>query len=268
MKIDGFLKTIVDLKQKEVSHAVSHVPLNRVRQEAESVREAGQFKQAIEKRSPGDVGIIAEIKRASPSRGDICPALDCAAYVKKYTKAGACAISVLTESRFFKGSLADLEKAAESTHLPVLRKDFTISAYQIYEARAKGAAAVLLITAILEKSRLADYIALSRQLNMTPLVEIHTEYELEKAHACGADVIGINNRNLATLETDLDVSARIAPLLDSSLTPVEASGITSAADVQKGIDCGIYNFLVGEHIVIAPDAEKFIRALRKTGRSD
>jgi len=186
MGIDGFLKQVVAIKEKELSRARSNIPLKTIRREAEEALSKPSFLKAVMKSGPDDIGIIAEIKKASPSKGDIRPDLDPALFAEQYTKAGARAISVLTESEFFKGSLHDLEIVCRTTVLPVLRKDFIIDAYQIYEAKRAGASSVLLITTLLSKDQLKDYILLARELSMEPLVEITSEKEFETAYYCSA----------------------------------------------------------------------------------
>ncbi|MBU2453090.1 MAG: indole-3-glycerol phosphate synthase TrpC, partial [Proteobacteria bacterium] len=235
---------------------------NTIRREAEATERKPSFLSAMKKSNSNNIGIIAEIKKASPSKGDIRVDLDPALYAETYTKAGARAISVLTESHYFKGSLKDLEIVCAHTDLPVLRKDFTISSYQIYEAKKAGASSILLITTILSKDQLKDYIVLVRELGMEPLVEITSEKEFETAYQCDAKIVDMNNRNLQTLETDLTVSKRIAAILPKDIIPVEASGIVSFADIQEGLSSNIFNFLVGESIVRAKDAELFIKELR------
>ncbi len=264
MGMHGFLKEVISLKEQEVAACKSKRPLAYVREEAEQPRNRADFKAALEKSRPGNVGIIAEIKKASPSKGDINPGLDPALYADSYTKAGACAVSVLTEGHYFKGSLKDLKDVVAVTSLPVLRKDFTISSYQIYEAGAAGAGSILLITAILSKERLKGYIDLTRELGMEPLVEIISEKEFETASQCDATVIGINNRNLMTLEVDRTVSKRLAPLFFEGQIPIEASGIASSDDIRQGLNANFFNFLVGESIVRAADTKAFIRGLIET----
>ena len=261
MGLDGFLKEIFEHKKIEVQNSRSKLPLKEVRRKIETMAPAADFKAALEKSGHARPGIIAEIKKASPSKGDIRADLDAARFAQMYTKGGACAVSVLTESGYFIGSLEDLESAAKATDLPVLRKDFTINEYQIYEARFRGASSILLIRTLLELNQLADYIDLSREIGMEPLVEINSEYELEAADRCGASVIGVNNRNLATLKTDLDVTRRIAPLFAKNHIPVQASGIRSSRDIKDGVQMNIFNFLIGESIVTSDDPQAFIQEL-------
>lgn len=267
MALAGFIKEVVELKKKDVAQNKIDISIESLRKDAE-LREQGQnFQKALEQSKPGNVGIIAEIKKASPSKGDIKIDIDPAIFAEKYTKGGACAISVLTEKHYFKGCLDDLKKVRKATNLPILRKDFTISSYQIYEARAAGADSILLIASILSQDQLKDYISLAREMNMEPLVEIHSEWELEKTVFCNAKIIGINNRNLETLKTDLLVSKRAAPFFLKDQIPVAASGISSQEDIKKGLNSCFFNFLVGESIVRASDTEEFIKNLTRTSQN-
>ncbi len=261
MAVSGFLKKMIELKNEEISELKSEISLNTLRADAELMEKAYDFHGALSSSSSDKPGIIAEIKKASPSKGNIKIDLDPALFAEKYTKGGACAVSVLTEKIYFKGSIDDLKKVRKSTSLPILRKDFTISSYQIYEAKVAGADSILLIVSILSKQQLGDYISLCREINLEPLVEINSEAEFEKAVLCNAKVIGINNRNLQTLETDLNVAKRLAPLFTEDQIPVAASGISCQKDIIDGVETGIYNFLVGESIVRSDDPEIFIRNL-------
>lgn len=262
MAIQGFLKSVLSVKQAEISKAKSQVSVTAIRREAEETQQPADFLAAMQQSDATDIGIIAEVKKASPSKGDIKADLDPADFAREYTNGGARAVSVLTESRYFKGNLADLEIVCENTELPVLRKDFIISSYQVFEARKAGAAAALLITTLLFKDQLKDYISLARELGMEPLVEITSEKEFETAYDCGAKVVDINNRNLQTLEVDLDVSKRIAAIVPPDIIPVEASGIRSFTDIEQGLSHRMFNFLVGESIVRSEDPAAFIRTLR------
>ena len=271
MAISGFLKEVKELKQREVAHLRSKTDMALLRAQAEKRKTPGDFLRAMVQSTSERVGIIAEIKKASPSKGLIRPDLNAAELARLYTRGGAKAISVLTESNFFKGSLDDLTAVRETTTVPILRKDFIFSEFQIYEARAAGADSVLLITPLMEPEELRDYITLARELAMEPLVEINSTVQFETALKAGATVIGINNRNLETLETDPDLALRLAPVFtggsgfgDSAkdLVCVAASTISSRRDIETGIDAGIFNFLVGESIVRAPDTESFIRELQ------
>ncbi|MDT8380496.1 MAG: indole-3-glycerol phosphate synthase TrpC [Desulfotignum sp.] len=265
MAVSGFLKTVQEIKQAEIADHRRHTPLSSLRREAETLAAPPDFTAAMRAGTPSDIGIIAEIKKASPSKGDLCVDLNPATYAEIYETAGARAISVLTESRYFKGSLADLKTVCAHTRLPVLRKDFIFHEYQIYEARQAGASSVLIITTLLSEDQQADFISLARELNMEPLVEIVSEWEMEQALKTGAHIVGINNRNLTTLDMDPAAAVRIAPLLPKEIVPVAASGFSCRKQIQKGIQAGIYNFLVGESIVKSADPEAFITSLRTDG---
>jgi indole-3-glycerol phosphate synthase len=261
MTITGFLKAMKEIKQEEVMTHRRRISLASLRRQVEQMPAKADFLKNMKKSRASDVGIIAEIKKASPSKGDLCIDLDPETAAADFEKAGARAVSVLTESIYFKGSLADLENACKATNLPVLRKDFIIDEYQIYEAKRAGACALLLITRLLSKGQQADFTSLARELNMEPLVEISSEWEIEQALVTGAGVVGINNRNLCTLEMDSDAAIRIAPILPREIPAVAASGFSCRRDIKKAINAGIYNFLVGESIVKAKDPKAFIRSL-------
>ena len=268
MAVEGFLKTIIDIKQAEVSRLKADISHTTMRQEAEATPAPPDFLSAMKAGCKDDIGIIAEMKKASPSKGVINPDLDPEKVAQIYTKGGAKAISVLTESHYFKGSVSDLEIVCCNTPLPVLRKDFILSSYQIFEAKRAGASTILLITTMLSPNQLTDYIELCREIHMEPLVEVMSEYEFETAYACGAKVVDINNRNLQTLKTDLGVSKRISAIIPDDIIPVEASGIKSHEDIQNGLEHGIYNFLVGESIVRSTDPVQFIHALKNKNMDD
>lgn len=192
--------------------------------------------------------MIAEFKRRSPSAGEI-GAGDPAAVATAYGTGGAAAMSVLTDGPFFGGSLADLEAARAASSLPVLRKDFVLDELQVWEARSAGADAVLLIVRILEDARLTGLLDLSRELRMSALVEVHDEAELERALGAGAVVIGVNNRDLDTFRTELEVTLRLAPLVPAGRILVGESGIRDGADVDRLGDAGVDAVLVGEALM-------------------
>lgn len=195
------------------------------------------------------LAVIAEVKRRSPSKGDLAEIPDPASLAAAYESGGAAAISVLTEPRRFGGSLEDLDAVRARVHAPVLRKDFMVDPYQFHEARAHGADLVLLIVAALDDAQLGDFLVLSRELGMTPLVETHTEEEVERALVAGAEIIGVNNRNLKTLEVDLAQFGRLASLIPETCTRVAESGIFTADDSRRVRDEGADAILVGEALV-------------------
>lgn len=213
--------------------------------------------------APG-MSLIAEVKRASPSKGLIRPSLDVAAVVSAYERGGARALSVLTEADYFRGSLVDLEEAVAATLLPVLRKDFIIDEYQVYEARVSGAAAVLLIAALLPDQRLAELAQAAEELGLAVLLEVHDGWELDRALAVDSAIIGINNRDLRTFEVSLDTTLRLAPQAPAGRLLVGESGITSREDVERLAACGVDGVLVGEGLLRAEDLEGAARALLGT----
>lgn len=213
----------------------------------------------------GGVQLIAEVKRSSPSKGALADIPDPAALALAYEAGGAAAISVLTEQRRFGGSLADLDAVRASVHIPVLRKDFMVEEYQFWEARAHGADIVLLIVAGLDQPTLIDFLALARGLGMTPLVEVHDEDEIARALEAGADVIGVNARNLKTLEVDRNVFARVASLIPPSCVRIAESGVRSAEDVVTYGSQGANAVLVGEALVVGADPQAAARAMIDAG---
>ncbi len=257
----NILQQIVEHKKRQIAEAKNRLPENKLRGQALSRRERRPFFKGLELPQATGVNIIAEIKRASPSKGIIRSDLDAVKYASDYQMGGASALSVLTDSRYFKGSVHDLKKARKNTSLPVLRKDFIISSYQIYESLAMEADAVLLIVRILSSQQLKDYINLCAKIGMDVLVETHSEKEIETATMAGAKLIGINNRNLSSFKTNIETAARLASLLTPDQIAVAESGIKSREDIEKLMDAGIRNFLVGESLVRAPDAKVFLQTL-------
>ncbi|MBS3779707.1 MAG: indole-3-glycerol-phosphate synthase, partial [Desulfovermiculus sp.] len=199
--------------------------------------------------------------RASPSKGDICRDLDPAALARSYERGGAAALSVLTDEAFFKGGPADLQAARNACSLPVLRKDFIISEYQIYESAAWGADAVLLIVRILSANQLAEFLALSAELGLDALVEVHTASEVDSAIKASANLIGINNRNLASFDTDLQTAVSLIGKLEPHQMAVAASGISSRQDIEQNLKAGISRFLIGESLVRAENPQTFLTHL-------
>lgn len=201
----------------------------------------------------GHPAVIAEVKKASPSRGVIRADFDPIAIARSYAEGGAAAISVLTEEQFFQGHLSYLGAIRDVVTLPLLRKDFLTDPYQVVEARAWGADAILLIVAILDEARLRDLMSVAAELGLDALVEVHTEAELARAAAAGATAIGINNRDLRTFVTSLATAERLRPLVPAGAVAVAESGIDSAADVARLRAAGFEAFLVGESLMRASD---------------
>jgi indole-3-glycerol phosphate synthase len=213
-----------------------------------------------------EMSVIAEIKRASPSRGPFPVSVEPAAVARDYIAGGAAAISVLTDEPFFQGSLGDLDAAASvsgaaARPVPVLRKDFVIDPYQIVEARAHGADAVLLIVAALEAAALAELFAAAVDWGMDALVEVHDQHEMEQASAVGAKVVGVNNRDLKSFAVDLGVTERLAPLAPNDAVIVAESGVFGGSDVKRLQDAGAHAVLVGEGLITAPDRVAAVQAL-------
>jgi indole-3-glycerol phosphate synthase len=216
------------------------------------------FAAALQTKNPA---IIAEVKKASPSRGLLQPNFHPELIGGQYELGGAACISVLTDREYFQGSLNDLEAVRAATTLPVLRKDFTIHPIQIYQAAAHNADAILLIAAILEVNQLCDFRELAASLGLAALVEVHNEEELEHATASGAEIIGVNNRNLETFETTLETSLRLSEKMPAGVIRVSESGIFSRADVRLLQDAGFNAFLIGESLMKAGDPVAALQAL-------
>jgi indole-3-glycerol phosphate synthase len=252
----SFLNNILAAKHEEITAAKARLPQARLEWQASARRDYRGFTAALAQ--PG-VRIVAEIKRASPSLGMIRPNLDPAALARSYAEGAAAAISVLTEPAFFKGSVADLHQARAAADLPVLRKDFIIDPYQVYETAAMGADAMLLIVRILDDERLHTLYTLARSLGLDVLTEIYDEQDAARAHALGATLVGINNRDLAQFKTDITQATRLASLLPPDTLTVALSGIHSADDIRQTLAGGIRRFLIGEALVRQDDPAATLR---------
>jgi indole-3-glycerol phosphate synthase len=238
-------------------------------------RQAAQLEAAAARQEPArdflaalagpGLAVVAEVKRASPSRGPIHIDLDPIALAARYEGAGAAAISVLTEPRHFLGSLEDLRRVRQTVDVPVLRKDFLVDLVQIWEARAAGADAVLLIVAALDDAMLADLLALTHATGMEALVEVHNEVEVERARAAGARVFGVNNRDLGTFEVDLSTAERLAALLTEVPVTVAESGIWTRADARRMRAAGFDAVLVGESLVRSADPGALLAGMQEDG---
>ncbi|MBI5835944.1 MAG: indole-3-glycerol phosphate synthase TrpC [Candidatus Eisenbacteria bacterium] len=223
----------------------------------------GRFRAAIARASKAEpVRFIAEVKKASPSRGLLAGDFDPVARARAYAAGGAAAVSVLTEPRHFLGSPDHLKAVAAAVPLPALQKDFTLEAYQLHEAVELGASAVLLIAALLPSGRLAALRAAAEELGLDTLVEVHDEAELEAALASGARIVGVNNRDLRTFEVRLETTLRLAPRVPAGTTLVGESGVTGRADVLRLQDAGVDALLVGEALMRSGDPAARLRQLR------
>ena len=249
------LDDIVKSKMEELARRKRSLSLSRLKERVSRLESRPlDFAAALK----GDgIRLIAEVKKASPSRGVLSPDIDPARLAKVYAQNGAAAISVLTEERHFDGRLEELASIkAEVNTIPILRKDFVFEPYQIYESRAYGADALLLITSILSSNQLEELLLLSHGLGMKCLVEVHCEEELERALASGAEVIGINNRDLKTFKIEMETTKRLRPLVPKGRIVVSESGINRRSDVDKLRGWGVDAVLVGEALVMAEDVAK------------
>jgi indole-3-glycerol phosphate synthase len=259
-----FLDRIVARTLSDLPARKSATPIAELERRAAVLPTPLSFDAALRSASPG---IIAEIKRASPSKGPIAEGIDAATVARDYLDGGASAISVLTDEPFFGGCLADLEVVsaiadAHMTHRPVLRKDFLVDRYQVVEARVAGADAVLLIVSLLAGALLRDMLNDVHALEMQALVEVHDEAELDRAVESGARVIGINNRDLKTFTVDLATTERLAPLAPAGCTIVAESGIHSRQDVRRLTAGGAHALLIGESLMLATDRRAAMERLR------
>jgi len=253
--LDGAVKRAAD----SAAARMAEVSVRALELRIESAPECAGFKSAIES-AGATVRVIAEVKRRSPSAGEIRPGARVGQVVREYESGGAAAVSILT-SVDFGGSLEDLAEASAATGLPLLRKDFVSSEYQVLEAAAFGASAVLLISDALDANRLEELIGFAAGLGLDALVEAHRQESLEKALAAGAAVVGINNRDLQTLEVDLSASESLLPLVPPGVVTVSESGIKTREDVSKVRRCGADAILVGEELMRAEKPAERLRGL-------
>jgi indole-3-glycerol phosphate synthase len=226
--------------------AARRLPLGQLQ---EALETAPAVRDCLPNLISDEISVIAEVKRSSPSKGSLAPITDPAGLAAQYEEAGAHVVSVLTEQRRFGGSLADLDAVRKAIDLPILRKDFMVDEYQFYEARAHGADVVLLIVAALSKNQLEDYFHLSTELGMRSLIEVHTNDELERALEISPEIIGVNSRNLKTLEVDARAFAELIPQIPSTIARVAESGISTREEVVFAQECGATAILVGEALV-------------------
>lgn len=268
MRGEDILTRIIEGKRRRVAEQMVALPLAGVRTRAlkvraEAARPKHAFRAALDDGSR--INIIAEFKRASPSKGDICTGASVSAreMARRYREGGAAAISVLTEEDYFRGSLDDLTEVKLNVNLPVLRKDFIFDEYQVYETAAAGADALLLIVAALDDESLSRLLRLAEEeLGIDALVEVHTAEELRRAAAAGATLIGVNNRDLRTFRVSLDVSVELAQAATAGALLVSESGINEHADVRRLCAAGYRAFLIGETLMRAARPEDALRALR------
>ncbi|MFT3745108.1 MAG: indole-3-glycerol phosphate synthase TrpC [Pyrinomonadaceae bacterium] len=259
---ETFLDKIIAKTREKVARNRSLGYADAIERRAKKVRsakEANRFHSALSRRDR--TNIIAEIKRASPSKGVIKADIDVAKVARDYANGGAAAISVLTESEYFSGDMVDLVVAAKTVNIPVLRKDFMVDSYQIFEAAAAGADAILLIVAALSEAELAEFSAIADGLGMDSLVEVHTDEELEIARIRGAKIIGVNNRNLQTLEVSLDVSRELIANRSEGVLMIAESGLSSKSEIEELKALGFDGFLIGETLMRTGNASETLGGL-------
>ncbi|MBA1147786.1 indole-3-glycerol phosphate synthase TrpC [Ectothiorhodospiraceae bacterium WFHF3C12] len=256
------LKRILRRKAEIVAERSEQVTLQAFAKRVESADPPRGFRQALQSDiDAGRAGVIAEVKRASPSKGLLREDFDPAAIARSYQAGGASCLSVLTDEDYFQGSDDDLVRARAACELPVLRKDFIIDAYQVYEARALGADCILLIAAALGDAALAELHGLAGELGMDVLVEVHDEAELERALALSPPLLGINNRDLRTFETDIETTLRLRAKVPEDCLLVTESGIHTREEVAYMSDHGVHAFLVGEAFMRAADPGEALKAI-------
>jgi indole-3-glycerol phosphate synthase len=257
------LKKIVDYKTGELDAVKGRAPLAEIKDRLADLEDQPRGFQAalINARQSGWTPIIAEVKKGSPSKGVIRADFDPLEIAGIYQENGASCLSVLTDEHFFLGHLSYLALIREQVSLPLLRKDFIFDPYQIYQARAAGADAVLLIAAMLELHQLQDYHALARELSLDVLLEVHDERELEMALATDCSMIGINNRSLRTFAVDISTSERLAASIPEGRTVVAESGINSRQEIVRLLESGLHAFLIGESLMREPDIGAKLREL-------
>jgi indole-3-glycerol phosphate synthase len=260
---EDFLAKIIGKKRERLAASKAARSLDDVRREALASRaDAGPHALRAALGAEGRVNVIAEFKRASPSKGEIRVGASAGETARAYERGGAAAVSVLTEEDYFRGSLEDLREVRRSTRLPVLRKDFVFDEYQVYETAAAGADALLLIVAALEDDTLARLRGLAEdELGLDALVEVHTEKEMRRAARAGAGVVGVNNRDLRTFDVSLETSVALAPHAPAGSLLVSESGISGANEIAMLRACGFKAFLVGETLMRAGRPEETLRAL-------
>jgi len=252
----SILEQILRDKTDEVAEHHRRRPLAELRRLVQDLPPARDFLAVLREdgaHSKTSPRVIAEVKKASPSKGLIRPDFDPVAIAQTYAANGAAALSVLTDAKYFQGHLSFLEDIRTAVTLPLLRKDFTIDAYQVYESRAAHADALLLIVAALESGQLEDFLGLADELDMAALLEVHTVEELERCLPLQPRLIGINNRDLRTFHTDIETTLRLLPLVPSDVLVVSESGINTAADITRLRDKGVHAFLIGESLMRAPN---------------
>jgi len=253
------LSKIVDAKRLRLHNTKLRVPEAIAKRMAVAAVPAPSFIGALQ--NAKKIRIIAEVKKASPSKGVFTEKFSVESLVKAYTAAGASAISVVTEEDFFKGDLAWVSEIRKSSTLPVLRKDFVFDHFQVYETRGAGASAILLIAAMLKQDEIRSFLELAKEVKLDALVEVHDERELDEALEAGAQIIGVNNRNLKTFDVDLNTSFRLSERIPNDRIFVVESGIRGRSEIHELLDAGADAFLIGESLITSNDPEAMLRGL-------
>lgn len=257
--MNNVLSTIIERTKYRIQIRKNKLPLEAIQEKIPTLPPIRDFSAVLQDKQ--NINLICEIKKASPSKGLILKDYDPVKIARIYEEAGAKAISVLTESDFFLGSLNDLKDVKNATSIPILRKDFIIDDYQLYESRYFGADCILLIARLLEKEELRNYLEISKKLNLHCLVEAHTKNDLKKALECGAENIGINNRNLDSLSVNIKTSISLFPLIPPEKRVVSESGIKGKKETDMLKNCGINSFLIGESLLTSPNIKDKIKEL-------
>jgi indole-3-glycerol phosphate synthase len=262
----SFLKSIVQHKKKEVEAAKKELPMDKILAKLVTAPPSRGFKSALKLKD--GLALIAEIKRASPSKGVIAKTWNPSKLAETYAAAGASAISVVTDAKFFKGDLKTIEEVKKACNLPVLRKDFIIDPYQMYESRLARADAVLIIAALFPETRqLKKMIQLAQNLSMTPVVEVHSLAEFKQVLRCECEVVGINNRNLATFKVDLETSYKLLKRAPAERVYISESGIEAREEAEKLYAAGAKAILVGESLIKAKKTGDLAAELSSVGKT-
>ncbi len=257
----GILEEILANKREELASSKARLPLAELRSRCEGLPPAREFEPELRPAGPGRVRLIAEVKKASPSRGVLAGSFDPLGLARICARNGAAALSVLTDQRYFQGHIALLAEIRAAVSVPLLRKDFILDEYQLWESRAAGADAVLLIVAALEPPKLRDLLHAAKGVGLGALVEVHAREELDRALSLGAQVIGINNRDLRTFETRIETSLALIPLIPPGPVAVSESGFFTRRDVERVVAAGAHAVLAGEALVTAADPAAKVREL-------